>query len=77
MYSSSNLPFYSFSYLRHSVSVVDVSLIIGPQIPPPLAVRIVEWFNHPADLNYKLSASAASLFLLFLCIFNYIMGTCC
>ncbi len=66
IYRSIRLPLYAI--LVFSVSVVDVALIIGPQIPPPLAVRIVEWFNHPADLNYKLSASAASLFLLFLCI---------
>ena len=71
IYHSIRFPIYAI--LVFSVSVVDVSLIIGPQIPPPLAVRIVEWFNHPADLNYKLSASAASLFLLFLCIFLIIL----
>ena len=71
IYHSIRFPIYAI--LVFSVSVVDVSLIIGPQIPPPLAVRIVEWFNHPADLNYKLSASAASLFLLFLCIFIIIL----
>ena len=67
IYHSIRLPIYAI--LVFSISVVDVALIIGPQIPPPLAVRIVEWFNHPADLNYKLPASAAVIFLFFLCVF--------
>lgn len=67
IYQSLKLPIYAI--LVFSISVVDIAIIIGPQIPFPLAARILEWFNHPADLNFKLSAAAGSLWLLLLCIF--------
>ena len=70
-YKSIRLPIYAI--LVFSISVVDIALIIGPQTPFPLAVRILEWFNHPANLNFKLPAAAGSLLLLFICIFAILL----
>lgn len=51
--------------LAYSLSVVDIALIIGPSLPPPLAVLIDHWFNDP-DLSMRLigAAGATLLFLL-------------
>ena len=51
--------------LAYSLSVVDLALIIGPSLPPPLAVLIDHWFNDP-DISMRLvgAAGAALLFLL-------------
>ena len=53
--------------LAYSLSVVDLALIIGPTLPPPLAVLIDRWFNDP-DLSLRLvgAAGAAFLFLIIL-----------
>src|SRR4030095_1596502 len=52
-----------FAVLAFSLSVVDVSLILGPGNPPTLAVLAVRWFSDP-DLQRVLPASAAALLLL-------------
>ncbi len=51
--------------LAYSLSVVDLALIIGPSLPPPLAVLVDRWFNDP-DLSRRLvgAAGATLLFLL-------------
>ena len=51
--------------LAYSLSVVDLALIIGPSLPPPLAVLIDHWFNDP-DISMRLvgAAGATLLFLL-------------
>ncbi len=43
-----------------SSSVVDVSLILGPSTPPPLAVRLLGWMSDP-DLSLRFQASAGAL----------------
>ncbi len=45
--------------LAFSMSVVDVSLLLGPGSPPPLAVLAVRWFSDP-DVRMQLPASAAA-----------------
>ncbi len=52
-----------FVVLAFSLSVVDVSLILGPSTPPPLALLIVQWFHDP-DLNQRFPGSAAAVLLL-------------
>ncbi|NJR13667.1 MAG: ABC transporter permease [Phyllobacteriaceae bacterium] len=49
-----------FAVLAFSTSVVDVALILGPQTPPVLGVRILDWFNDP-DLAYRMVAAAGAL----------------
>mgnify|MGYP001627826825 CR=1 FL=1 len=46
--------------LAYATSVVDVALILGPQLPAPLPVRLIEWMNDP-DLSMRYLASAGAL----------------
>jgi len=41
-----------FAVLAFSISVVDVSLIIGPSTPPPLSVLLLRWSQDP-DLEWR------------------------
>ena len=43
--------------LAFSTSVVDISVILGPATPAPLAVRVVTWANDP-DLSMRFLAAA-------------------
>jgi putative thiamine transport system permease protein len=61
VYPQIRLPVYAV--LAFSLSVVDVSMILGPGNPPTLAVLAVHWFADP-DLQRVLPASAAALLLL-------------
>ncbi len=49
-----------FAVIAFASATVDVALILGPTLPPPLSVRIIGWFSDP-DLNRRLLASAAAL----------------
>ena len=44
----------------YASSVVDVALILGPSMPAPLAVRVVEWAGDP-DLTVRFLASAGAI----------------
>ena len=57
-----------FAVLAFSLSVVDVSLVIGPTTPAPLAVQLLNWFNAP-DLRLRFMASAGALLQLGLVLF--------
>lgn len=46
--------------LAYSMTSVDVAMILGPVLPPPLSVQVVVWMNH-ADLGYRLQAAAAAV----------------
>ncbi|MEN9895181.1 MAG: hypothetical protein RIR97_1033 [Pseudomonadota bacterium] len=46
--------------LAFSVSVADVAIILGPQLPAPLAVRITTWMADP-DLHNRFIGSAGAL----------------
>ena len=46
--------------LAYATSVVDVALILGPQLPATLPVRLIEWMNDP-DLSMRYLASAGAL----------------
>lgn len=52
-----------FAVLAFSLSVVDVSLILGPTTPPPLAVLILRWVDDP-DLQFRFLAAAGAVLLL-------------
>ncbi len=49
-----------FAVVAFSTSVVDVALILGPQTPAALSVRLVEWANDP-DLSLRFVAAAGAL----------------
>ena len=61
LYEKLKLPL--FAVLVYGITVVDAALIIGPELPAPLAVLVLRWFQHP-DLNYRLLASSGALLLL-------------
>ncbi|QBF30849.1 ABC transporter permease [Thalassococcus sp. S3] len=58
IYAQIRLPVYVV--LAYSMSTVDVALILGPTLPPPLSVQVVRWMNDP-DLTMRLVASAGAL----------------
>ena len=49
-----------FAVIAFSTSVVDVALILGPQSPATLSVRLVGWMNDP-DLSLRFMAAAGAL----------------
>jgi putative thiamine transport system permease protein len=46
--------------LAYGLSVVDVSLVLGPTTPATLPVQILKWVNDP-DLTFRFRASAGAL----------------
>lgn len=58
LYPLIRLPLYAV--IAYASANVDMALILGPSLPPPLAVSILEWFNDP-DLNRRFMASAAAV----------------
>lgn len=59
--------FSLFAIMAYSLSVVDVSLVIGPNNPPTLPVLLWSWLND-ADLLTLPKASAGAFLLLLSCI---------
>lgn len=60
--------FSLFAVMAYSLSVVDLSLIIGPNQPPTLPVLIWKWLTD-ADLLTLPKASAGAFLLLLICVF--------
>ncbi|MGC6516586.1 MAG: ABC transporter permease [Candidatus Puniceispirillaceae bacterium] len=58
IYRQMRLPI--LAVLAYSLSVVDMALILGPTLPPPLSVLVLQGF-HDADLQIRLPASAGAL----------------
>ena len=52
--------FAVYAVLAYSSSVVDVALILGPNLPGTLATRLLEWMNDP-DLSKRFLASAGAI----------------
>lgn len=57
IYRQMRLPI--LAVLAYSLSVVDMTLILGPGLPPPLAVLVLQGF-YDADLSARLPASAGA-----------------
>ncbi|SMD01105.1 ABC transporter permease subunit [Rhizobium sp. RU36D] len=49
-----------YAVIAYSTSVVDVALILGPNLPGTLATRLVQWMQD-ADLSARFLASAGAL----------------
>lgn len=58
LYPLIRLPVYAV--IAYASSVVDVAMILGPTLPPTLAVSILGWFNDP-DLNRRFLASSGAI----------------
>ncbi len=62
--------FALFAVLAYGVSVVDISIIVGPKSPPTLAVLVWQWFNDP---NIAMLPQAAAGALLLFAILSLLM----
>lgn len=58
LYPLIRLPVYAV--IAFASATVDVALIIGPDLPYTLSVRVLQWFNDP-DLNFRFVAAAGAL----------------
>jgi putative thiamine transport system permease protein len=61
-----------FAVIAFSTSVVDVALILGPQSPATLSVRLVEWMNDP-DLALRFVAAAGALMQLGVTVIAFVL----
>ncbi len=52
--------FAVYAVIAYSTSVVDVALILGPNLPGTLATRLVQWMSDP-DLTFRFMASAGAV----------------
>ncbi|MDH4411938.1 MAG: ABC transporter permease subunit [Rhizobium sp.] len=52
--------FAVYAVIAYSSSVVDVAVILGPNLPGTLATRLVQWMNDP-DLSVRFLASAGAI----------------
>lgn len=52
--------FAVYAVIAYSSSVVDVAVILGPNLPGTLATRLVQWMNDP-DLSARFLASAGAV----------------
>lgn len=57
-----------FAVLVYSTSVIDVAMILGPQLPPTLPVRIAQWLAAD-DIGARFLASAGAVLQLALGLF--------
>ncbi len=61
------LAFYAVT--AYSLSVVDLSVILGPTAPPTLSVLVLQWFSDP-DINMRLIGAAGACTLLLIVVFS-------
>ncbi|MCF1710924.1 ABC transporter permease subunit [Tabrizicola sp. J26] len=52
------LPVYAV--LGYATTAVDMGVILGPSLPPPLSVQVTAWMMHP-DLSWRGPAAAGAL----------------
>lgn len=60
----SKMRFPLFAVICYGTSVVDMSLILGPNTPPTFAVLVWQWFSDP-DLQRLPRAAAGAMLLMF------------
>jgi putative thiamine transport system permease protein len=52
--------FAAFAVVAYATSVVDVAMILGPNLPATLPVRLLQWMGDP-DLSMRFVASAGAV----------------
>ena len=57
LYPQLRLPI--FAVLAYSMTTVDMAMILGPSLPPSLAVQISKWITLPEPLYQGMAAAAA------------------
>ncbi|MEQ9447627.1 MAG: ABC transporter permease subunit, partial [Rhodospirillaceae bacterium] len=70
VYKQIRLPVYAV--LAYGVSVVDMSLVLGPTLPPTFSVLVLQWAQDP-DFATRAQAAAGATLLLF-CVVAVITG---
>lgn len=70
IYRQMRLPI--LAVLAYSLSVVDMALILGPGLPPPLAVLVLQGF-YDADLHARLPASAGAILQIAVIITGFVI----
>lgn len=63
LYRQMRLPVYAV--LAYAMTAVDMGLILGPGLPPPLSVQVVRWMTE-ADLSARPVAAAGAMLQLLL-----------
>lgn len=58
--------------LAYSMTAIETALILGPTTPPPLAILVLRWANHP-DLTQRSIAAAGALALLALVALGFLL----
>ncbi|MCK5312561.1 MAG: hypothetical protein KAJ62_10655 [Desulfobacteraceae bacterium] len=58
-----NIRLSFYAVIAYSLSVVDLSMILGPTAPPTLSVLILQWFSDP-DIEMRLTGAAGACALL-------------
>lgn len=59
LYKYLRLP--SFAVLAYAMTSVEMAMILGPNLPPTLAVQITDWMNDPSLRQLPTAAAAAIL----------------
>lgn len=59
LYRALRLP--TFAVLAYAMTNVDMAMILGPNLPPPLAVQITRWMADPSLTQIPTAAAAALL----------------
>lgn len=59
LYRALRLP--TFAVLAYAMTNVDMAMILGPNLPPPLAVQITKWMADPSLTHIPTAAAAALL----------------
>jgi len=64
-----------FAVIVFACSTVDVAIILGPNLPPTLSVRVLEWFSSP-DISDRFLASSGAILQLMLCLIVVFIWLC-
>jgi putative thiamine transport system permease protein len=50
--------------LAYGLTNVDMAMILGPSLPPTLAVQVTDWMTHPSGATRDLAGAGAGLLIL-------------
>ncbi len=73
LYPLVRLPVYAV--IAFASATVEVSMILGPTLPPTLSVAVLQWFSDP-DLAWRFQAAAGALLQLGVTAFAMLLWRC-